>query len=227
MFAYQSAVPRKLVSAAFLLPLAILAGASTLAGCDDDTVQPEPEESPYLDPTSPANLLDNLIIATELRDAEGYAALFDADQFIFRFDPIDVGDGYPLSWGYAEELAWSNACFASADVFRLSLEWNQGPLQDLDEDDPDLYTDPAMKKMLVTSIHLEIEIENPVDPTDHVIFLVQGDRGRFYFEPDPSRLIDGQPTWKIVEWQDIQVEGSPLPTIRSTFGAIKTVFQPL
>lgn len=220
---------RKFARIGTLLSTAAVAlGAVALSGCDDDATKPDLTPSPYLAATSPENVIDNLVTAVELRDPEGYAALFDKDAFVFRLDPVDLqGDSnLPPFWNYDGEAAWSKNCFESTDVRRIELEWNKGPLQELDpENDPEDYSGQGVRKMLITGVHLEVDTNNPANPTDPVIFLVSGDRATFYFKPDPNHLVGGQPTWKIVEWRDIRVEGRPLLVIENTFGSVKNLYR--
>ena len=218
---------RKLARIRTLLSFAPLFVTLVLSGCDSDTTKPDPEPSPYLAPTSPENVVDNIVTAMNLRDADGYAANFDEEEFIFRFDPIDLilDNDLPPFWDYDGETAWSSNCFESSDVFRVSVEWAKGPVEELDESDPDNYMDPTMRKMVVVGIYLEVEMVNPADPSDPILFLASGDRARFYFAPDLNHLIGGQPTWKIVEWQDIRVEGRPLLSENNSIGRIKAAFR--
>ena len=152
---------------------------------------------------------------------------YPLEEFIFRFDPIDLilDNDLPPFWDYDGETAWSSNCFESSDVFRVSVEWAKGPVEELDESDPDNYMDPTMRKMVVVGIYLEVEMVNPADPSDPILFLASGDRARFYFAPDLNHLIGGQPTWKIVEWQDIRVEGRPLLSENNSIGRIKAAFR--
>ncbi|MEZ4649586.1 MAG: hypothetical protein R3E97_12545 [Candidatus Eisenbacteria bacterium] len=195
-------------------------------GCDDDSVSPDPIVSPYLPATSAANLLDNLITAMEARNSSEYEKLFDEEEFKFRFDPVDLegeNNNLPEFWGFDGEAQWSRNAFESTDVLRISLEFDKGPLQDVAPEDGE-FVDLSWKKMMVTSVHLEIEMKNPADPTDNVIFLVQGDRAQFFFAIDEEHTIGGEPTWKIVEWRDIRIEGRPSLVEEKSFGGIKSIF---
>ena len=194
-------------------------------GCNDDSVSPDPVVSPYLPATSAANLLDNLITAMVEKNSTEYEKLFDQDEFTFRFDPVDLqGDGdLPEYWGFEGEARWSRNAFGSSDVRRVELDFMKGPLLDTTEEDGE-FVDLSWKKMTVTGVHLELETQNPADPTDPVIFLVSGDRAQFFFSIDEEHTIGGQPTWKIVEWRDIRVEGRPTLTEARTFGSIKYLY---
>ena len=196
------------VSLGFLVVLA-------LVGCSDDKVtipEPEPDPSPYLAPTSPANLLDNLRTAMELRDPDAYAALFDPEEFVFRFDPVDLRDqpDLPASWGFQGETTWSRRAFESPNVLDISLSFIKGAVQDVDESDG-AEVDLSWKKSTITGVQLEIETRNPDDPTDNIIYKVSGDRALFFFVIDPDSTIGGEPVWQIVEWRDIRVGARPVP----------------
>ena len=216
-----------------LLPALFLA---VLVGCSDkDKVTvPEPDPSPYAAPTSPHALLDNLITAMELRDIDAYRALFDETEFTFVFDPRDVTEqpDLPPFWGYATEVLWAGRAFASLDVLDIRLAYIKGVVADADSTDGDV--PETWKKVTITGIELEVEVRNPDDPTDNIIYPVSGDRGLFFFAEIPGVVIDGQATWKITEWRDIRVgarpdapavAGSSFATLTSSFGAVKAVFR--
>ncbi|MEZ4649583.1 MAG: hypothetical protein R3E97_12530 [Candidatus Eisenbacteria bacterium] len=207
-----------------LFCLSILVGLS-VAGCDDDSVSPDPVESPYLPATSAENLLANLITAMEAKDSAEYEKLFDEEAFTFRFDPVDVegDDDLPEYWNFGAEAQWSRNAFTSNDVFRIGLAFMIGPLEDVTEEDGE-GVDLSWKKVLVTSVNFEMESRNPADPTDNVVFLVQGDRALFFFSIDDDHTIGGEPTWKIVEWRDIRIDSRPTSVIESTIGRIKHVY---
>lgn len=209
-----------------LIAAVVLSSSSWACSEKDKATGPEPEPSPYLAPTSPGNLLDNLITALEGRDIDAYSALFDEDEFAFRFDPVDL-DGnpnLPEFWGYAGEVGWATNAFDSADVLRIDLAFLKGALvvPDSTEGVPE-----SWRTITITGLELEVEAATPGNPTDNTIYKVSGDRGRFRFAPNPDVLVDGEPTWKIVEWQDIRVGARPEAalTIEGSFGRVKALFQ--
>ena len=220
---------RRRVARAFA-PLAAMLALLVLAGCKDKdkVVVPDPEPSPYLAPTSPHNLLDNLRTAIELRDIDAYAALFDESEFTFHFDPVDLSDqpDLPELWGYVGEVLWATNAFGSADVLDISLAFMKGAVSDAESSDGE-GVQLTWKKATITAIELEIETKNPQNPTDPIFYKVSGDRGQFFFAVDPDVVVDGEPTWKIVRWKDIRVGARPgaALTINHSFGQIKSVFR--
>lgn len=65
--------------------------ALALAGCGDDPVKPKPPGDAglphYFPPTSPQNVLQNLVIAYEARDSVGTAAVYDSAYVGSTVDP--------------------------------------------------------------------------------------------------------------------------------------------
>ncbi|MCA9754334.1 MAG: hypothetical protein KDA27_00920 [Candidatus Eisenbacteria bacterium] len=200
------------------LPALVGLLAVSTAGClfSPDTKPPKTETSDYLPQTSPANVLDNLVKAYNLKNVEEYAKLFDSTEFTFRFDPIDLQNDtdLPEFWDWTVEYDVTKNMFESDDVRRIELEFQKGPVLPVTEDDGE-QVDLTWKKMTVTGVHLEVETNNPADPTDPVIFLVSGDRAKFFFKEYPTELIEDEdgnlnPKWRITEWSDIRVEGRPI-----------------
>ncbi|MEZ4650792.1 MAG: hypothetical protein R3E97_18820 [Candidatus Eisenbacteria bacterium] len=203
------------------LGLPILVGllAISTAGClfSPDTKDPKPTRSDYKPQTSPANVLANLIMAYNRRNVDEYAKLFDTTEFTFRFDPVDLegeNNDLPEFWGWPVEFEVTKNMFESDEVFRIALEFDNGPVQDVSEEDGE-QVDLSWKKMTVTSVHLEVEANNPADPTDNVVFLVQGDRALFFFKEYPTDLIEDEngnlnPRWRITEWRDIRIDARPV-----------------
>ena len=211
---------------------ALLLGAS-LAGCSDDkTTEPDPEPSPYLPATSPGNVLDNLQIAMELRDAVGFEALLFAPEFRFVVDPVDLRDqpDLPRHWGYDCEADLIERMLDSPSVLDLTLRFVKGEVEDArSEDGPG---DPSWKRSMITDVEFELETVNPDDPTDNIIYKVNGDRAIFLFAQDPTELAGGEPSWKITEWRDVRIGASPSGsgaraaslTMERSFGEIKSIY---
>ena len=203
------------------LGLPVLVGllAVSAAGClfspDKQSPGGEPTPSNYKPQTSAANVLDNLRTAYEERKLEEYTKLFDPIEFSFRFDPVDLRDqpDLPAFWSWTEEEAVHRKMFDSEDVIDISLTFIKGQVQDVDEGDGE-QIDLSWKKMTITGVQLEVETKNPDDPTDNIIYKVNGDRALYFFKEYPDEQVPDangvmKPLWRITEWRDIRIGARP------------------
>ncbi len=95
--------------------LLLAAIAACLTGCgSEETTRPAGE--PYLPRTTPENVIENLIRATERRDFSAYRDQLDP-RFEFHYRPGDVGgEGMPAAHDLAAELCLAKVMFLDARV---------------------------------------------------------------------------------------------------------------
>ena len=184
----------------------------TLAGGD-----PVGELNPSV---RPANTMRALMRAYNHRDRDLFEQLFDPEDFSFRFDPLDLQENpdLPVSWSWPEEWTATRNMFDSDDVLDIRLDYQLGPVLEVEEDD---VVPLDWMKMTVTDVHLELEWQ-PADGGDPVVFFVDGDRGQFFFKPVE---VSGRTTWPIAEWRDIRVGAAGAATEDRSWGYLKSLFR--
>lgn len=219
---------------ASLLLLAALA-CTVLACDDDDPVTPEPPWPP-LAPTPPENVLANLVTIyndkehTTAKRMAAYEDLFlhpDAAPpwpgFIFRFQPADMLQGLPPTWGLDAELEAHRGLFSAlerAEIYSLELRITHGETEPI-ADDPDKVD---WEEIFATNVYLRLMF-NPNDGLE-----VNGGQASFEFAPDPALPpAEGARFYGrywIGEWTDL-----PRPVPRgaaavepTTWGSIKALY---
>ena len=201
------------------LPVLVGLLALSTAGCLFSPDKRDPSDNPppslYKPQTSPANVLDNLVAAYVDRDLVEYTKLFDPVEFSFRFDPSDVTDqpDLPEFWGWVDEESVHRRMFESEEVLDIRLAFTKGQVVNAEEADGE-EIDLTWKKMTITGVELEVEVTNPDDPTDNIIYKVSGDRAEYFFKEYPEEQVpDGagvnRPLWRITQWKDIKVGARP------------------
>jgi hypothetical protein len=191
------------MSLALALTIAVLA-----AGCEDDTTQPEDDSLVLPEPSTPEALISGIEVVYNDRThgaderLAGYASLFDST-FKFNFQPSDIGNGLPSSWGLEEELAAHAGIFAAqsaGDVHSIDLRVTHNPAKDLT---PPQVGREGWKEIFATSIYLRIMF-NQEDGLE-----VNGAQGEFFFPPAAEgRSLATR--FRIAEWSDL-----PRPGLRS------------
>jgi hypothetical protein len=198
-----------------ILPLAVGSLAiGFLAGCPwspgkNPVIPPPPTK--YLPQTSPANILANLQMAYGERDIDEYRKLF-AENFAFVFNPADVtgDDPTPTQWGLADELESTNNMFRSELVSKIELSsYTLGVPERVDS----LYYGPRAWKVRVDEANLQVATRT--DDGEPLIYMVDGTTEVFFFREEPTKPIDGRPTWYIFRWEDQPIGGKSTPTATS------------
>lgn len=180
--------------------IALLAGSMT--SCIFD---PEPKKKDdvvavdkYEDLTEEWHVLNNLAQAYDDKNIDRYSELFDPVNFVFFFNPGDVGGEFniPVQWGFAEDIQSATNMFSSAG----GLEDN--PILTIDLTLFDIeqaqWTDTSSPEFPGETLR-QVTV-----PYDYFIDTVQ-DR-QFITSGSPQaqfvvRQIDGK--WKLVQWFDL------------------------
>lgn len=188
----------------FLPFMAALAAALTLTGTgcifspDEGGDPPPPPEAFNFKYTPPDSLLINLQTiyndkehsARERRDV--YQTLFlqgdsNADPpvpgFIFRFQPADIANGLPESWGLDAEVAAHEGLFnaqENGDIYSLQLAITRGPATLLD---PPQAGREKWMEIFASNVYLRLMF-NPNDGLE-----VNGGQAEFQFAPDLTKPI--------------------------------------
>ncbi len=174
----------------------------------------------YLPPTSPANVLANLQAAYADRNIGQYRKLFTED-FTFVFNPLDPEDPdhpTPASWGLVDELEATQNMFEDELVHEVELTgYRMGVPQAADS----VFYGPHAWKVRVDETNLQVATRTP--DGDLLTLVVQGTTEMFFFREDPTRPIDGHPTWFIFRWED-QPIGS-VKTESKSWGQLKALFR--
>jgi hypothetical protein len=187
--------------------LALTIGALA-AGCEDETTQPEDDSIVLPAPTTPEALIFSIEVLyndkvhTADERLAGYASLFDST-FTFHFQPADINNGLPPSWGLEEELAAHASIFAAygaGDTYSIELRITHNPAQD---ETPPQVGHEGWKQIFATNVYLRVmfNIEDGLE--------VNGGQAEFLFPP----ATEGRslaPRFRIAEWTDL-----PRPGIRS------------
>lgn len=195
--------------------LGVIAALMLVApGClfSPDPKPPEPPVSQYMPRTTISGVLNNLQVAYENRDLQRYKELFDLDEFMFVFDPIDVNDpdtDIPESWFWPEEETATRNMFEDDLVERIELSFVQGtPANPSESDEEDRPFPEGTKKVIVTEVNLLVDVRQ--DP-ENVRYEVRGDNAWFFLVQDTTEVQDGLPVWKIFEWRDKTIGSRPAP----------------
>ena len=196
-----------------LVPM--LLGLVMGSGCifSPDEEDPPGDLPPEILPrTSPDNVLKNLqaVYNDKVRSAVDRRQIYEqllppgpepppgppvGQAFIFNFQPADIDNGLPPSWGRDEELAAHRAIFdaqESGGIYSLELRITHNPPADLNppEDGRD-----GWKEIFATNVYLRLMI-NPDDGLE-----VNGGQAEFKFAPP----IDG--LFVINDWTDLPRPG--------------------
>lgn len=179
---------------ASLVVLVSVAIASVVVSCSSDrALAPEigalADPPGYVSPTSPERVLQNLVVAHERRDIDGYAACF-ADDFVFVPSPSDNLRFDHLS--REEDLACTRRMFREVERIEMSLV--PGPVEPSDRVDL-----PAEEGYLRTLARVDIRLTLPGQGPDRRVLAVVDDRAHFVFEPE---MIEGVTTYRIVRQED-------------------------
>ena len=149
-----------------------------------------------------------------------YRKLF-AEDFTFVFSPADAGgdDPTPTQWGLVDEMESTDNMFRSEQVDKVEFtSYVLGVPARVDS----LYYGPRAWKVRVDQAKLQIwtRTEQGDEP---LIYIVDGTTEVFYFREDPSRLIDGRPTWYVFRWEDQPIGGAK--SSGKSWGAVKNLYR--
>jgi len=131
--------------------------------------------------------------------------------FVFNFQPADIHNGLPPSWGLNEEIEAHRGLFTAQDngeIFLLELGMTYGSTYPI-ENDPEHV---GWQAIFVSNVYLRLMF-NPNDGLE-----VNGGQAEFLFPPAV------EDRWYIGEWTDLPRPG-PLAVEPATWGAIKATFR--
>ncbi len=196
------------------------------AGCSQDSTKP-PDDQPtgFPEATTIAQLLQNFIRAYEEMDYEEYELLLD-EEFVFVFDPRDVGPGEPWqdsTWVRVEDLISAGNIFAGEPnidgrvVDRCALDFVAGQPETSPVND-------EWQMVVLTAIDLALYTTEQ-QSGDQWILQTPGkyEAHLHLVQTEPE---EGARVWKIIRWEDKPpTKALPGPvTENSSWGAIKGLF---
>ena len=186
---YQGKMHRTL--RAGLVTAAAAAAALILTGCLFSPPESE-EEKPAPQMTTPAYVLENIVYAYNHKDIDLYKRALSTN-FVFYFDPRDIGQSppgrpsykIPESWSYTEDWNATRNMFNQAYSINLSI-----PTGRVGEPDPEETTYRADN----VSISLLVMIDELNG------FIADGGYCNFEFEQYTSG--QGKKLWRLTNWWD-------------------------
>lgn len=163
-------------------------GMSILVGCSDDSTKPNDDFSPtYLRPTSPENVIVNLVSAYQNRDIDAYRDAI-ADVFEFRANP---GAGYG-TLNKSEDEGSVSRMFEEAIAIQVRLDNSGATDSDYLDEFP---SDDGYRQIVVPAARLEVTTSRD-EGQGPITYLVDGDRALFMLKETSAGV------WQIVMQED-------------------------
>ncbi|MGD8868811.1 MAG: hypothetical protein PVI01_14370 [Gemmatimonadales bacterium] len=186
---------------------ALIVGTTTSCILDPDK-KPPVVDKPTLDYkplTEEWHVLHNMELAYDNRDINRYAELFDGDNFVFFFNPDDVGvDGIPSQWNYDAEIGSARNMFnripgtQNLSITGIDLILADNKIEETFWEDttlPDEFPGETLRQATVTyNFSIDTNSEKTYIAPQTVV-----PRAQFIL-----REIDGK--FKIVRWFDLLVQ---------------------
>jgi hypothetical protein len=178
-----------------LVVFALVAGALALSSCSSDrSVAPEStspggEVPAYVAPSSPENVLANLVTAHLRRDIEGYAACF-ADEFVFVPSPRQQVGFDRLT--REDDLASTRRMFERVEAIEMRL--TPGPIRPSERVDL-----PASDGYVETLATVSLRVRVPQPGGESLVLDVANDPAYFVFAPSTE---EGRRVYRIVRQED-------------------------
>ncbi|HVP38037.1 MAG TPA: PEGA domain-containing protein [Candidatus Saccharimonadales bacterium] len=177
----------------------------------------------YRSPTSPENVIYNLMLLYHQRDSEEYGQVLASD-YIFRFAPVDIVPGQPDSLLRADELSFAENLFRTGKPAEdLEPAANSSLAITIQSHGPDLRVGHSGWEKYVVNTYLTLGF------ADGNTLRVTG-VSWFYFTQEPA----GSGSWKLAEWADqgatlgsflaVRAQG-PQPARVTTWGALKRLYR--
>src|SRR4030095_6936462 len=141
--------------------IAALAMLLCLAACNEESTEPEEDSLVFPALTTPENVISAIEVIYNDKEhgaderLTGYASLL-AEPFIFNFQPSDIINGLPPSWGKDAELAAHQAMFqaqSDGNIYSIELRIVHNPAQDLTPPDPNRV---GWKHVFATNVYLRL-----------------------------------------------------------------------
>ena len=196
--------------------LMTLCGVLTLVaafGCDDGAQGPTPEPPGA---ESPAEALKAVALSFNQRDIKVLASAL-SENFVFYFDPRDVGQSppgkpeykIPESWSYAEFWPAAKNIFKNASWVRLSIPTGR-------------VGTPGENETKYKAEYISISLLVMVDELNGFI----ADNGYCNFEFERYEAGGGKKYWRLTKWWDRTSQGyDECPGVTPTsFGKVLAIF---
>ncbi|MFC1572800.1 PKD domain-containing protein [Candidatus Eisenbacteria bacterium] len=176
--------------------------------------------------TTPQNLLINLKLAYDERNVSEYDSLLPPDfKFILAPDDQHLGEEFDRQ----DEISLHTNMFEADMVQELELDFQLGSLT-LDEDRTT--ESDSLWTITITNVDLYLFGVTPQMPDTPQGYEMQDGMERFWFRKSGWSYLDGNPIWKIAEWEELYFPTNslarlrgPLPVEYDTWGSIKGMFR--
>ena len=196
--------------------LLLAAPLALLSACDEDDVETCPPACPpaYEAATSPENQIENIQIAYQRRDGQGYAKIL-GPEFFFKFQSIDANEIGTPYWTHNQDSTGTCALFKSPQVsgIRISL----GNLMVRDSID----TSPPVDTLKIRVGTVELQVDETAGTT-----WVVSDQQDMFFRKGIEANGENLDHWLLYEWDDLptltSVSLSPQAGRQTTWGKLKT-----
>lgn len=204
--------------------LAVLLVAAVPLGCSDDFPTPsKPKQAEYLEPTSPENVVHNLIEAYTHKESGGYASLL-APEFTFKLQPKDALRFSLDALSRNLDLAATQGIFTSASVSAIQIVLTHTDAEPAAESG----FPPGTMRVRVNPTFLSIGYSGAA-------WTVDGDIQDLFLRPGNAEAGENPDHWFLAEWRDIPDPSAggavgpvsdPVPVDHLSWGWIKMAFLP-
>ena len=185
----------------------LIFSVAILPGCSKKSTKPEKTEDPYAPQTSPENVVQNLTVAYELRDVDGYAELL-AEDFQFVFSQEDQQQpGCPAGLEYGDELEIHTNLFSEALVDSVSISFAIGELQ-FDESASSPGDSIWLLPVMDMTVYLKGRLPGRPDMTPQRWQMNNGS-ARFWLRQSVNGVNSTDPVaWEIVKCEETTISGT-------------------
>jgi len=173
-----------------IIPTVILVLFAGL-GCDLFSIPKEPEDPvpEWQLPLTPRAVIEDIEWCYNNADGPSYTTLLDEDNFVFYFDPGDVGGDLdiPVSWTYDLEVDATQNLFYAVGAPNITLELT------IDEDDE---PGPYDIMFRLDDVAYELHVYVPEDDMNYIA------NAHANFELSKFEDDDGLMRWWLTKWWD-------------------------
>jgi hypothetical protein len=172
--------------------------AIVLKGCIFNPSKDDPGigTGDYKAPTSPENLIANLIESYDRKEIEEYAKLL-APEFIFKFQPADLDLIEDEFWTRDQDSTGTAGLFGTADVGDIRINLIHGPA----EEPAEIGFDEGVLTIRINPTQLEVDQIGGDKPG--TTYQVDGDIQDMFFRRGNAEAGEDTTRWFIIEWRDI------------------------
>jgi len=175
--------------------IAVLVFTSMVGGgCifSPEKTDPPPPSGVYKEPTTPENVINNLVVSYTRKESDKYGPLLRHD-FIFQFQEKDaqvIGERF---WTKDQDSTGTHRLFTANDIHDIRIDLPHGPAKD-----PTEITFPEGTKHIRVS-PTDLEVEQDPDIT----LVVKGDIQDFFLLKGDADEGENPDHWYILEWRDM------------------------